>query len=123
MDGIYNTLRMDEITDQFDPGEMESQKALSIIVYIFSFLFFLPIVSNKESDYAKAVANQTLTLFIIEIIEGIVTRILGFIPVLGGLLSLVISLAVFALFVTKIIDAANGKFRKFPFGIEVPAFK
>lgn len=123
MEGIYNSLQMEEITDQFDPGEMEEQKVVSILVFFIEFLFFIPIVSYKDSAYAKTVANQTLTLFAAGIVSRIIGKILGYIPVLGGIVAWLISIALLVLAITKIIDAANGKIRNLPFGIIIPAFK
>lgn len=123
MEGIYNSLQMEEITDQFDPGEMEEQKVVSILVFFIEFLFFIPIVSYKDSAYAKTVANQTLTLFVAWIVSRIIGKILGYIPVLGGIAAWLISIALLVLAITKIIDAANGKIRNLPFGIIIPAFK
>ena len=123
MEGIYNSLQMEEITDQFDPGEMEEQKVVSILVFFIEFLFFNPIVSYKDSAYAKTVANQTLTLFVAGIVSRIIGKILGYIPVLGGIAAWLISIALLVLAITKIIDAANGKIRNLPFGIIIPAFK
>ena len=123
MEGIYNSLQMEEITDQFDPGEMEEQKVVSILVFFIEFLFFIPIVSYKDSAYAKTVANQTLTLFVAGIVSRIIGKILGYIPVLGGIVAWLRSIALLVLAITKIIDAANGKIRNLPFGIIIPAFK
>lgn len=123
MEGIYNSLQMEEITDQFDPGEMEEQKVVSILVFFIEFLFFIPIVSYKDSAYAKTVANQTLTLFVAGIVSRILGKILGYIPILGGIAAWLISIALLVLAITKIIDAANGKIRNLPFGIIIPAFK
>ena len=123
MEGIYNSLQMEEITDQFDPVEMEEQKVVSILVFFIEFLFFIPIVSYKDSAYAKTVANQTLTLFVAGIVSRIIGKILGYIPVLGGIAAWLISIALLVLAITKIIDAANGKIRNLPFGIIIPAFK
>lgn len=127
MDAIYSTLKLDEITDQYDPAEMENQKILSILVYVFAFLFFLPIVSNKESAYSKTVANQALTMLIgciaLGIVSGLLSLILGFIPFLGGLVGKIINLAYWAFVVLKVIDVANGKVRTLPFGFEITAFK
>lgn len=123
MEGIYNSLQMEEITDQFDPGEMEEQKVVSILVFFIEFLFFIPIVSYKDSAYAKTVANQTLTLFVAGIVSRIIGKILGYIPVLGGIVAWLISIALLVLAITKIIDAANGKIRNLPFGIIIPVFK
>ena len=123
MEGIYNSLQMEEITDQFDSGEMEEQKVISILVFFIEFLFFIPVLSYKDSSYAKTVANQSLTLFVAGIISQILGKILGYIPILGGIVAWLISIALLVLAITKIIDAANGKIRNLPFGIIIPAFK
>ncbi len=126
MDGIYNSLQMEEITDQFDPAEMEQQKGLAIVAFLFEILFFLPIMSNKDSAYAKTVANQALTLAAGSFAVWILRLIVANIPVLGGILGLVLylcSLAIVVLCILKIVDAVNGKMRKLPFGFEISAFK
>lgn len=123
MEGIYNSLQMEEITDQFDPVEMEEQKVISILVFFIEFLFFIPVLSYKDSSYAKTVANQSLTLCVAGIVSHILGKILGYIPILGGIVAWLISIALLVLAITKIIDAANGKIRNLPFGIIIPAFK
>ncbi|MBR6923284.1 MAG: hypothetical protein IKH50_01965, partial [Oscillospiraceae bacterium] len=119
-------LQMEEITDQYDPAEMEQQKGLTIVAFLFEILFFLPILSNKDSAYAKTVANQALTIAAANIVVSILSRIIGKIPVLGAILGLVLSLVSIALVILcilKIVDAVNGKMRKLPFGFEISAFK
>lgn len=123
MDKIYETLKMEDITAIHDAAEIEKDKALAIVAFIFWFLFFLPAVASKDSRYAKAVSNQAFTLLLMIIAIGIAGVILAFIPVLGALLVLVIRLAYFALIVLKIVDAAQGRIRKLPFGFEVEIFK
>ena len=80
MDGIYNSLQMEDITDQYDPAEMEQQKGLAIVAYLLPFLFFIPAVSNKDSLYAKTVANQSLTNCAALILISILRVILANIP-------------------------------------------
>ena len=126
MDGIYNSLQMEEITDQYDPAEMEQQKGLAIVAYLIEILFFLPVMSNKDSAYAKTVGNQALSIAAASIVVYILRIIIGKIPVLGGILGLVlslVSLAIVVLSIFKIVDAVNGKMRKLPFGFEISAFK
>lgn len=120
MDAVYNALKMEEITDQYDSTEMEQQKGLTIVAFIFWILFFLPVVSNKESAYAKTVANQVLTLFICGIANSFVIHN---IPAVGGFLYWIIELVLWAVAVLKIVDAAQGRIRKNPFGFELPVFK
>jgi len=126
MDGIYNSLQMEDITDQYDPAEMEQQKGMAIVAFLFEILFFLPVMSNKDSAYAKTVANQALTIAAANIVTNILKLIVAKIPILGGILGLVLSLVTLALVVLcvlKIVDAVNGKMRKLPFGFEISAFK
>ena len=126
MENLYNSLQMEEITDQYDPAEMEQQKGLTIVAFLFEFLFFLPIMSNKDSAYAKTVANQALTIAVANLAVSILSRILGKIPVLGAILGLVfslVSIALVILCILKIVDAVNGRMRKLPFGFEISAFK
>lgn len=126
MENLYNSLQMEDITDQYDPAEMEQQKGLAIVAYLFEILFFLPIMSNKDSAYAKTVANQSLTIAAASLAVYVIRIIIGKIPVLGGILGLilsVVSLAILVLSILKIVDAVNGKMRKLPFGFEISAFK
>ncbi len=120
MDGIYNSLKMEEITDQFDASEIEGQKALTIISLIFSILFFLPAVSNKESLFAKEISNQLFTIFIAGLVNSL---IITNIPVIGAILGGLISLIIFILIIFKIVDAVNCKVRKLPFGVSLNIFK
>ena len=126
MDGIYNSLQMEEITDQYNPAEMEQQKGLAIVAYLLPFLFFIPAVSNNDALYAKTVANQSLTNCAALILISILRAILANIPFIGGIFSFVLGILVFVIWVLiilKIVDAVNGKMRKMPFGFEISAFK
>jgi len=123
MENIYNTLKIEEITDQYDPADIEQQKGIAIVSFFLSFLFFLPIVSNKDSKFAKTVANQSLTILVAEIVLTVVNKILMHIPLIGWLIGSVISLACVAFVIIKIVDVANGKIRTLPYGFVIPAFK
>ncbi len=111
----FNSLfNFEDVTDQYDPAEIENSKALAILAYLISFLFFLPYVSNNQSQYAKFVSNQAFTIFVVGVAGGIVTRILGIIPILGSLIQIAFSLAFFALAILGVIDSASGRVRKLP---------
>lgn len=108
---------------QFDSQDVEKNKVLAIVGYIFPILFFIPLVTEaKNSIYAKFHANQQLILLIFGFAGGIglsiITFILAFIPVLGTvvvmLLLPVFWLAFLALVIMGIINAANGGTKKLP---------
>jgi uncharacterized membrane protein len=111
-----------EIT-QFDAGEVEKNKVLAIVGYIFPILFFIPLVTEaKNSLYAKFHANQQLLLLIFGfaggIGVGIISAVLAFIPVMGPLMIMLLMpvfwFVCFALMIMGIINAANGSQKKLP---------
>ena len=98
----------------FVSTEVEKNKPLAIIAYILPFLFFLPILSDKDSDYCKFHSNQSLTWLIFLVVVAIVMKILGLIPVLGALCNLVLSLALLAMLIIYIIGVVNSKAYRLP---------
>lgn len=123
MDAIYDILKMEDITDQYDSTEIQNQKALAIVVFILSFLFFLPFISYKDSALAKKISNQSFNILLAEIALSIISAIVGIIPFLGWLIKFVICVASFAFVVLKVIDMVNGKIRSNPYGFEIEIFK
>jgi len=111
-----------EIT-QFDAGEVEKNKVLAIVGYIFPILFFIPLVTEaKNSLYAKFHSNQQLILLIFGfaggIAVGIISAVLAFIPVMGPLMVMLLMpvfwFACLGLMIMGIINAANGGAKKLP---------
>jgi len=111
-----------EIT-QFDAQDVEKNKVLAIVGYIFPILFFIPLVTEaKNSIYAKFHSNQQLILLIFGFAGGIglsiVMGILAFIPVMGPLMGMLLLpvfwLACLGLAIFGIINAANGGTKKLP---------
>ncbi|HIZ55178.1 MAG TPA: DUF4870 domain-containing protein [Firmicutes bacterium] len=93
-----------------------TEKALSAIGYL-GFLFFIPLVCCKDSQYAKFHANQGLILFITSLIVTIVSRIFALIPIIGWLIALllsIVSLVLFAFMILGIVNAATGKMNRLP---------
>jgi uncharacterized membrane protein len=101
---------------EVDPDDAEKNKIFGIIAYLF-ILWLVPLFAVKDSPFAKYHANQGLTLFILEVAVWIVLDglglALGFVIPSGfgiiGLLFVLIKLAVFALAVIGIVNAARGK--------------
>ena len=95
--------------------DVDNNKALAIVGYIFPILFFLPLVieGSKNSPFAKFHANQQLVLLIAAFavqVVGIVT-----IPLLIGLLILPVGwLFILVCAVIGLIGAANGQMKKVP---------
>ena len=113
----------DQELKQFDSQDVEKNKVLAIVGYIFPILFFIPLITEaKNSVYAKFHSNQQLILLIFGFAGGIglsiIMAILAFIPALGPLMGMVLMpvfwFACLALAIIGIINAANGAAKKLP---------
>lgn len=84
-------------TMEFDTQDAQDAKVWSILAY-FGILFFLPLVGVPNSAYGKFHANQGLILLIFDIALSVaswlVQAVLGIIPIIGGILSGLVQLAV-----------------------------
>ncbi len=106
----FNTLfQAQDVTDQYDSAEVAQLKVPTILSYVFSFLFFLPKVKNGNSQYAGFIGNQTITLFVMNIIAIILSKL----PIIH-FIAPIVSFAVLILSIIGIIDALNGRVRKLP---------
>lgn len=99
----------------FDGADIEKNKVVAVIPYLIPILFFLPIISDKDSDFCKFHANQQLIWFICCAIIGIITKILSYIPILGILINAVIGLALLAFSILLMASASQGKAVRIPF--------
>ena len=95
-------------------------KLLAAISYVW-ILCIVTILCAKEDVFARYHANQGLVLLIANIAAVIVGFILGFIPVIGGIISWIISIALFVLMILGIINAVKGEMKPLPFigGIQI----
>ena len=103
-------------TAEFEKQDAEQNKVMGILAYIGP-LVFVPMFAAKESKWARFHANQGLVLFILEAAISITSSILGRIPYIGWLLSLVLWLAdvaVVVLAVLGIVSAAKGQAKELP---------
>lgn len=118
---MANNFDTDDLTGMFDTNDIEQNKALTVVGYI-PLLFLIPLLAASSSKYAKFHANQGLILtifaFVSSIINALIDFIIGWIPVIGGIISGVVSVAlgvaVLAYIIIGIVNAAQGKAKKLP---------
>lgn len=75
----------------FDRQDVASGKGFAVLMAVFPFLFFLPLLSSTKSNspYLRFRANQTLVFFISDVLWGIISKVLDiltFIPLIGSLI-------------------------------------
>jgi uncharacterized membrane protein len=106
---------------EVDPEDAEQNKMIGVLCYL-AFLCFLPLITSKDSPFAKYHANQGFVLFLLEIAISIVLYIVGiFVGMLPGFLGFI--MAIFGLLyvvplgltILGIINAAAGKCVPLPF--------
>lgn len=111
----------DDFTFQYDPNDVQQNKAMAVLAY-FWVLFLVPLLAAPNSQFARFHANQGLVLFLADIAGGIVigilTAILIWIPIVGviltGLISGVFSIGMLVLMIMGIVNAASGKAKEVP---------
>lgn len=104
-------------TSNEDEGNV---KVMSALAYL-GFLFFLPLITNSESEFGRYHANQGLLLFIASIAVSVVGSV---IPFLGWFIILPFGgIFVFVLFIMGIMHAINGEKKPLPLIGEIQLIK
>lgn len=91
----------EEVNIVFDQEDIAANKVIVILSVVFPILFFLPLITCKDSPYGRFYANQALILFI-------AGAVCGFIPIVGPVIS-------FVLWILVLIPACKGEAKKLPF--------
>ncbi len=94
-------------TAEFDPKDIEANKAMGLLGYI---IFFVPLLAAKESAFARYHANQGFVLFL----AAVIGSVLACIPILGWILAPLLYLGIGVLSILGIINALNGKAKDLP---------
>lgn len=109
---------MDQFNDKqtqatFDSADIQKNKVVCILAYL-GILFFIPYLADKNSNFCKFHANQGFAFFIVCIIINIISRIVTIIPVAGGIISYLLSIAMLVAMILLMISASQGKAVKIP---------
>jgi len=103
-------------TAEFDAADIEQNRVMGILAYL-SWLVLIPLLFAKDSKFARFHCNQGLVLAIVEILCGVVLKILRGLPLIGWIFSLaggLLSLACLVLAILGIVNAINGKAKDLP---------
>lgn len=108
---------------QGDKADVEKNKTMAIVGYIFPILFFIPLVNeeSKKSPFAKFHANQQIILLglmvIVYVIVNILAGMVWYIPMLWsiiGILWLAYSAGSIFFIIMGIINVNNGAMKELP---------
>lgn len=109
-----------DYSKDYDKNEIESGKAMGILSYL-GILCLIPYFAEKNNKYVRFHAIQGLNLLLVSVIYGFacgfLSVLLAFIPVVGAMLALVLSLlsyGFYALNIWGIVNVCNGKAKELP---------
>ena len=110
-----NMLNTPDNSSMYDTQDIQDNKIWGALSYL-GILFFLPLVVNGgSSKFGRFHGNQAFILLIADLIGGVLSSLLGKIPVLGSVLSALISILLLAYTLFGIITAGSGKAKELPF--------
>lgn len=92
-----------------------NDKIYGVLSYI-AFLWIVGLLASK-SEFSKFHANQGLVLFIAELIIGVISGVLSFIPIIGTIVSILCGLlgvVCLVLAIIGIVNAAQGEMKPLP---------
>ena len=102
-------------------ADAQTKKIICCLAYLFGILFFLPLVMYPNDETAKFHANQSLVILLVtiigEVVLGILSGVLGGVPVLGvlfGILCGVYGLAVLIICIYCIVCVVNDQKKELP---------
>ena len=119
---MSNILNTPDTTASYSQQDIDQNKIMGILSY-FGILVLIPIFAAKESPFARFHANQGLVLLVTSILVGMATSLVGMLfglihidvlTVLWNIVSWLIRVAMFALMILGIVNAASGKAKELP---------
>lgn len=104
-----------------DPEDVEKNKVFAVLAYL-GILFVVPLIVARQSKFAMFHTNQGILLFIAFLVGWIplviLSFILAFIPIVGGLISMMVtggySIGILILWILGIINAIQGQCKPLP---------
>ena len=105
-----------DYTREFDSYDINNNKGLAVLSYL-GFLIIIPILCAKNSRFVKFHINQGLSVLFIELIIVILRSLLGWIPIIGLIIRIIlwfVAIIPLAYSIIGIINAIQGKAKKLP---------
>lgn len=94
--------------------EDDSKLFAFLAVFLSIIGFVIALIAKKDNKYVMYYAKQSLVLFIVLIIVGIVNSVLTWIPILGWFIMIVLNIIVLILWITQIIYSLSGEMKPTP---------
>lgn len=109
---------MDQFNDKqtqatFDSADVQKNKVVCILAYI-PILFFIPYITDQNSNFCKFHANQGFIFTLLCCILFVISKIPNVISIIDGILNYLIFIAMLVAMILLMISASQGKAVKIP---------
>ena len=106
---------------QAKSNDTSNDTLMGVLAYI-GILCLIPLLAAKDSEFAQFHAKQGLNLFLLEVGVAVLSWVLGFMSIVGGLAFLglmtmaiwLVQIGFFVLSIIGIVNALNGKKEPLP---------
>lgn len=99
--------------------EKENSRLYAFLTAFLSIVgFAIALIAWKKDDYVMYYAKQSLIIFVIGIIAGILQNIVLFFPIIGYLISIALNILVFIAWLMSWIYALSGEKKGVPIVID-----
>jgi len=96
--------------------KLNEKKLFAFLATFLSILgFVIALIAKRDDEYVMFYAAQSLVIFIISIISGIIQFAFGWIPLTGWLLSATLNLIVIAAWIISWVYALSGEKKDVPY--------
>ena len=97
-------------TSKKQSKKQEDSKLYAFLATFLSIIgFIIAIIVKKDDKYVMYYAKQSLVIFIMSVVVGIVVAFIGWIPIIGWLIALALNVLVFIVWLMSWINALSGK--------------
>jgi len=76
--------------------------------------FIIAILTKKDDKYVMFYAKQSIVIFIMAVIAGIIVAIVGWIPIIGWIIDLALTVIILVLWLFSWINSLSGKKKDIP---------
>lgn len=111
-DAAYTAVETDGDSD------VRRNKSISYLCY-FGFLFLVPYLLHRDSDFVRFHSNQGLLLFIADMAVGL----LGNLPVIGWLINMIGGIFIVVCFIKGLMSVSRGQKNRLPIIGEIEILK
>ena len=93
----------------------DDRKLFAFLATFLSIIgFVIALVARRDDKYVMYYAKQSLVIFIISAVLGIIGKILGFLPIIGIIINVAIGIIVLMIWLLSWIYALSGEERTIP---------